>query len=102
MEGADQILPLGSIDADLASHRRVEHREERGGHLGVGHAAAVGGGDKSSHVSHDTTADGHDRRVAPEATGQKLVGEADPGLAGLRSFTGGEDQTGLGPDRCSP
>ena len=62
VEGADQVLPLGRVHAGLAADRRVEHGEQRGGHLHVGHAAHVGGGDEAGQVAGDSPAQCHDRR----------------------------------------
>lgn len=33
VEGADEVLALGGVDAGLAAHRGIDHPDERGRHL---------------------------------------------------------------------
>ena len=79
-----RFLPCGGVHAGLAADRGIEHGEQGGGHLEVGHAAHVGRGDESREVARDAAAERHDAAVAAEARREQLVGEPAPGLPRLR------------------
>ena len=83
MERADEILAARRVDAGLAADRGVDHREQRRRHLHDWDAAHVRRGDESGQVANDAAAERDDRRVAPEAGFEELVGEARPRLARL-------------------
>ena len=67
VEGADEVLGPGVVDADLAAHRAVHHGQERGGHLHPHHPAHVGGGREARHVAHHPAPEGHHQAVAADA-----------------------------------
>ena len=83
-EGAHQVLALRQVHAGLAADRRVDHAEERGGHVHHRYAAVVRRGGEPRHVGDQSPADGDDHVSArqppgrPRATqrlhrGQRLV-----------------------------
>ena len=88
---ADEILPRGRVDAGLAAHRRVDHREQRRGALHDGHAAHERGGDEAREVADDAAAQRDDGGVARAAGGEQLVGDARPRVARLVRFARGHD-----------
>ncbi len=65
VEGADEVLPLGQVDAGLAADGGVDLGQQRGRGLQAGHAPVVGGGGEAGGVADDAAAEGHDG-VAPE------------------------------------
>ena len=75
MKRADEILARRRVDAGLAADRRVDHREQARRHLHVRHAAHERRGDEAGEVADHAAAERDDRRVAPEAGGEQLVGE---------------------------
>jgi hypothetical protein len=64
---ADQVLAVRGIDASLAAHGGIEHREEGGGHEHEGDAAMVRRGDEAREVADDATTQADECRVAAEA-----------------------------------
>ena len=89
MKRADEILARRRVDAGLSADRRVDHREQRRRHLHERNAAHERRRDEAGEVADDAAAERDDRRVAAEARGEQLVGEARPGLARLVRFAGG-------------
>jgi hypothetical protein len=74
------------VDRDLATERAVDHRQQRGRQVHVGHAAHVHGGDPAAEVGDHAAAEAEDH-VAPA---QRALSEPMPeldgrvqGLAGL-------------------
>ena len=64
---ADVVLALGQVHAGLAADRRVDHRQERRGHVEQTDAALVGGRDEAHQVAHHAAAEGHHGVAAPQA-----------------------------------
>ena len=60
VEGADQVLALGGVDAGLAAHRGVDHAQQRGRDVDDLDAAQPGGGDEAGQVGDGAAADGDD------------------------------------------
>ena len=67
VEGADEVLALGGVDAGLAADGRVDHAEQRGGDLDDLHPAQPGGGDEAGEVGDRSPADADDGVGAGEA-----------------------------------
>ena len=84
MEGADQVLALGRVDAGLAADGRVDHAEHGGGHGDPAHPAQPGRGDEAGQVGGGAAADADDH-----------VGAGEAGLAERLPAVGG-DLGGLG------
>ena len=63
MEGADEVLALGQVDAGLAADRRVDLGDERRRDLDQRHAAQVRGRQEPGRVAQRAAAD-RDQRVA--------------------------------------
>ena len=63
MEGADQVLRALMVDAGLAPHRAVDHRQQRRGELHPEHAAHVGRGREAGHVADDAAPEGDHQPV---------------------------------------
>ena len=72
LERADQILALRQIDARLAAHAGVHHRQQAGGNLHEGHAAQIAGRGEAGHVAHHAAAQ-RDHRAAPVQPGRHEV-----------------------------
>ena len=89
MERADEIFARLEIDADLAADRRINLRQQRGGHLDKVDAAQVRRGDKPREISDNSTAERNDERFAFEAVFGKLFVAALDYLHALGAFTGG-------------
>ncbi len=70
VEGSDEVLPLGRVDAGLAAHGRIDHRGDGGGDLEHVDAAQPGGRDEAGEIR---------RRAAAEPDHEVLA--ADLGLA---------------------
>ena len=101
VEGANEVLAGGNVHPGLAAHRRVDHREEGGRHMGHRDAAHVGGGNEAGEVGGDSAAQRDDGAVAAEAGLGDVVGEARPAVARLVLLAAGEgeDLGGEGPER---
>ena len=63
-KGADFIFQPLEIDARFASHRRVDHAQQRGGHVQKAYAALEGGRGKTAQVCHHAAAQVHQHAVA--------------------------------------
>ena len=63
VEGAEQVLALGKVDAGLAADGRVDLGDERGRDLDPGHAPQVRGGEEARRIAERAAAD-RDERVA--------------------------------------
>ena len=63
---ADVVLALGQVHARLSADGRVDHRQERRGHLEQTDAALVGGRDEAHQVPHHAPAQGGHGVAAPE------------------------------------
>ncbi len=82
MEGADQVLAVGGVDAGLAADGGIDLREQRGRHLHEAHAAADDRGGKAGEVADDAAAERDDEIAALDLRGEDRV--ADAGRAGHR------------------
>jgi hypothetical protein len=85
VEGADEVLPRGRVDAGLATHRGVHHRQQGGGHVHHPHPAQPGRGDEAAQVG-----------GGPAPDGDHGVGAGEAGRA-ERLPAGRGDLRGLGP-----
>jgi hypothetical protein len=86
VEGADEVLALGGVDAGLPADGRVDHPEQGGGHLHDAHAAQPRGCDEAGEVGDGATAHPDDRVGAGEAGSSELrpqVGGHGGRLGGL-------------------
>ena len=83
VEGADQVLPLRHVHADLAADRRVDHREQGRRALHERDAAQVGRGREADRVAEHAAAERHDRRAALELVVEQSVVDAAHGLERL-------------------
>ena len=87
MEGADEVLALGGVDAGLAADGRVDHAEHGGGDGDPAHSAQPGRGDEAGQVGGGAAADADDDVGAGEAglaEGLPAVGGDLGGLGLLR------------------
>lgn len=50
MEAADQVFTAGEIDSGFTTHRRIDLRQKRRGHLDDGNAAHKDGGEKPAYI----------------------------------------------------
>ena len=71
--GADGVLHTGVVEARLAAGGGINHGEERGGDIDMGHAALVGGGSEAAEVADDAAADADEDIVARSAVGEEEV-----------------------------
>ena len=76
MEGADQVLALGRVDAGLAADRGIHLRQQRGRHLHEAYAAAHDAGGKAGEVADDAAAQGDDDTAALQAHLQQALAQA--------------------------
>ncbi len=90
MEGADEILPVPSVDGGFPADGRVHHREERRRHLDDRNAAHERRGHEPGEVADHPAAQRHDHGVAPASRVEQPVGERAPLLARLRALPGGD------------
>ena len=72
---ANQIFPLGQIDAGFAANRAIHLRDQCGGNVHDADAAQITSGDETGDVSHHAAADGNraarcDRRRPRQARGR--------------------------------
>jgi len=72
VEHADHVLAQRVVDGRLAPHRRVDLRQQGGGHLHIRHAAHVARGRKARHVAHHAAAQGKQRGLAVAGGAQHL------------------------------
>ena len=72
VEGADEVLALGRVDAGLAADGRVDHAEQRRRHLHDRHPAQPRGSDEAGEVGDGAPADPDDGVGAGEARGPEL------------------------------
>ncbi len=94
VEGADEVLAGGEVDAGLAAEGRVDLGEEGGGQADVADAAHVDGGEEAGDVADDAAAEGEEDGVAVGAGEGELLGEGfDLGEA-LVALAGGEEEGG--------
>ncbi|MCY1546275.1 hypothetical protein D9M68_822640 [compost metagenome] len=54
VEGANEVLAMGRIDAGLAADRAIDLRQKRGRHLHEIHATPSNGGGKAGEIANDT------------------------------------------------
>src|SRR3546814_1830525 len=73
MEGSDQILARRSVDRGLAADRRIDLREERGGHLDEVAAALHDRCGKADEIAAHAAAKGDDMIIAFDAQRQQPV-----------------------------
>ena len=86
VEGADEILAGGGVDAGLAAHGGVDHGQQRGRHVHDRHAPQPAGGDPAAEVGGGATTEGHHgvgAREAGLAEGVPAGGRRGHGLGGL-------------------
>jgi hypothetical protein len=94
VEGTDEVLARSRVDAGLATHGGVDHRQQRGRHVHDRHAAQPAGGHPATEVGGGATAEGHHgvgAREAGLAEGLPAGGRRGHGLRGLAV---GHDQLG--------
>src|SRR5699024_6659961 len=60
VEGPDQVLAFGGVDAGLAADGGIDHTQDGGGEVDDPDPAQPGGGDEAAEVAHGSPADGHD------------------------------------------
>ena len=60
-EGAYLVFESFEVDAGLAAHGGVDHREQSGGHVDEGDAALEGGGREAAEVRHHAAAEAHEQ-----------------------------------------
>ena len=94
MKRADKVLTLGEVDAGLAADRGVHLREQRRGYLDNVDPAHVDGGQETSDVAGDTSAERHDAGCAVGAGGVHPVGQTFNLRKPLVAFTGLEFEQG--------
>ena len=66
VEGPDEVLAFGRVDAGLAADCGVDHAEHGGGDVDDADAAQPGGGDEAAEIAHGSPADGDDGIGASE------------------------------------
>ena len=64
MEAADEIFSADQVHSGLTADRRVHLCEQRGGDLQHGNAAHENGRQKTRAIAHDSSAKGHQQRLA--------------------------------------
>lgn len=79
VEGADEVLALGGVDARLAADGRVDHGQDRGRYGDPAHAPQPGRGHEARQVGGRTAADADDD-----------VGPGEAGLAQRLPAVGGD------------
>src|SRR5215472_7197792 len=67
MERAHQVFARCEIDSGLAAYRRVDLRQQSGGHLNPVDATQINRGGKTGEITDDTAAERDDRIAALEA-----------------------------------
>ncbi len=72
VEGADHVLAGRVVDGRLATHARIDLRQQRGRHLHEGHATHVAGRSKPGHVAHHAAAQRVQHRLAVGGLFQQL------------------------------
>nr|GEU28520.1 hypothetical protein [Tanacetum cinerariifolium] len=70
---ADHVLAQRMVDAGLAAHRRIDLRQQGGGHLDKVHAAHIAGGGVPGEVADHAAAEGDQRGLAVGLVGQQGV-----------------------------
>jgi hypothetical protein len=86
VEGADEVLALGQVDAGLAADRRVDLGQERRRHLEAGDPAVVGGGREPGGVTDHAAAEGRHGIAPQEAPGSEAPAERLHRRQALRRF----------------
>jgi hypothetical protein len=81
MEGADEVLAVGGVDARLAADRRIDLGEQRRRHLHEAHPAPDDRRREAREVAHDPPAQRHHEIAALDPRAQDRV--ADFGQAGI-------------------
>ena len=89
VEGADEVLALGGVDAGLAADRRVHHAQHGGRHGDPAHPAQPGRGHEPGEVRGGPAADTDDEVAAGEAG-------LTEGLPAVRGDLGGLGLLGVG------
>jgi len=90
LEGADQVFPSRAVDAGLAAHRRIDHRQQRGRYLHEAHAAHPARGDIAGEIAADAAAEGDDGIAAVDAMGRAALPQEVGGGQRLARFAGGK------------
>ena len=98
VEGADEVLALGGVDAGLAADRRVDHAEHGRRDGDPAHPAQPGRGDEPGEVGGGAAADADDDITAGEAGLAERLPAVRGDLGGLGLFRVGQlDGDGLVP-----
>jgi len=96
IEGADEVLAFGEVDAGLAADGAINLSDERGGDVDEGDAAQVAGGDKAGDVADHSAADGDEKGAAVGAGADQSAGERFDGAEGFRAFAVVEEEDAAG------
>ena len=83
VEGTDHVLAKRVVDRGLAAHRRIDLRQQRGGHLHKGHAPHVACCSEAGHVAHHATAQGEHHGLAITAVSQQGIEDEVQRFPGL-------------------
>ena len=106
MEGTDQVLAAGKVDAGLAADRGVHLGEQRGRHLDEVDAALVAGGREPGDVADHSAAERDDHAVARDAPRNQRVLDGGEGVERLVPLAVGDDvgvdAGGIGERRAEP
>ena len=88
MEGADQVLALGGVDAGLAADGGIDLGEERGRDLHQPDAAAEDACGEAAEIADDATAERHDRVAALDAELEQLLRDLGEHREAFARFAG--------------
>ncbi len=88
MKAADEVLAFGQIDAGFSADRRVDLRQERGGHLYVWNAAHEDRSEKAADVADDAAAESDQQRSAIAPGGDHLPQQSFDAGHGFVLFAG--------------
>ena len=87
-EGPYQVLAFRQVQAGLASHRGVDHRQQGRRHLIAGDTTHEAGRHKARQIPDHAATEGDHRRPAVESVGRQCPQKPLIGSEGLGSFTG--------------
>ena len=93
-----RFFPFGGIHAGLAADRRVEHGEQRGRDLQVGHPSHVGGGDEPGQIAGHAASQGDEAAIPAKAALEQPIRKAGPGVPTLRFSPAGK--VSVSPVHC--
>ena len=92
VEGADQVLAMGGVDAGLAANGTVDLRQKRGRDLHEAHAPAQDGGGKARKIADHAAAEGNHHVAAFDLFRQQPVDGAGKLIPALRRLARGQGQ----------